>query len=146
MSGTILGKNLVSLRYGADIEDGCVLEIGDYEAGAREVRTAAQPGAATPLNKLALIASEEVDKTKKYNGLSDFINEKGSTMRGYRFVSGDIFSVTKEAFAVGGNTSAVGQIAFISNAVKMSLGASATGTTIGKVVLIEGDWVVIEVV
>lgn len=145
MSGTTLGKNLVSLKYSADIENGCVLAVGGYESAAREVRVASAPGAETPLGELALIASEEVVKSKKANGLNDFINEQGSILRGYRFVKGDIFSVTKEAFASGGGTAAVGQVASIKNAVKMTLATAGVGTTIGSVVHIEGKWIAIEV-
>jgi len=145
MSGTTLGKDLVSLRYSADIENGNVLAVGDYEGTHREVRAATAPGASTPLTRLALVASEEVMKRQSKDGLGDFINEAGSIIRGYKFTPGDIFSVTKEALAAGSATPAVGLTACIQSSTKMTLAAVAVGTTIGVVTQIENEWIVIEV-
>jgi len=149
LSGTVHGKDLFSLRYSADIENGNILAVGAHEPGEREIRAAAAPGEDTPLSSLALVASEEFMKESKAatDFLSDFINKAGSIIRGYRLVPGDIFSVTKEAFASGGDTAAVGQVAFVDSSTKMSLAATAAtdSVTIGKVILLEKEWIVIEV-
>ncbi len=143
MSGIIDGKNLVALRYDSDIENGHILEVGAYEPGHREMRVGVTPGANTPIEKLVLVASEERDKTKTYSILSDFINKKGEEIRGYRLTTNDIFSVTKEGF--DGDEPAVGKIVSIKNSTKMTLGDTVDGTEIGEVVLIEGEWVVVQV-
>jgi hypothetical protein len=149
MSGTIYGNDLVTLRYSGDIDNGNVLAIGTLEAGQREVRTASIPGVATPIADLALVASEEVDKEKSMNSLSEFYNKEGVLIRGYRLRPG-IFSITEEALATGSVAATVGVDAMISSNTKIKLGTyvaadPAATTLIGKVIAIEGQWIVIEI-
>lgn len=151
MSGTVIGRNLVSLKYEvsgteAEIENGNIVVIGDLLTGEREVRKATAPTATSKLADLALVASEEVVKEKDYNGLSDFINEAGDIIRGYRLTSKDVFSVTKEALNVAG-TAKVGSIVEAMAGTKMNVVDSLTAgsTQIGTIIAIEGDWYVIEV-
>lgn len=146
MSGTYVGKDLVSLRADKDIENGSVVSVGALEEGEREVRAMADMTAASKVSELALIAGVEVVKDKKYNTLSEFINEEGDIVRGYRLVSKDIFSVTAEAFKEGAKL-AVGSIVECAAGRKMNAVASATAstTTIGKIIAIEGEYYVIEV-
>lgn len=99
MSGTVEGKDLVSLKYAGDIENGCVVAVGGLVAGEREVRTATAPAKDAKLEDLALIATPEVIKDKKYYSIANFINENGNLCRGYRFTTKGCFSLTKEGFA-----------------------------------------------
>lgn len=153
MSGTVNGKDLVSLKYEvsskeAPIENGNIVVVGDLLTGEREVRKATAPTAAAALDTLALVASEEVVKTKQYNTLADFRNEAGDIIRGYRLNKHDIFSVTKEALNIGESvTVAVGSIVEAMAGTKMNVVASLTSgsTKIGKIIAIEDGWYVIEV-
>lgn len=144
MSGTTLGKNLVSVKFDGQIENGNIVVIGSLVSGEREVRTATTPAANSALRDLALIAAPEVVKDKKYNSLAEFVNQKGDIVRAYRLVSGDIFSVTAEALA---GTAAVGSVIEAQAATKMkAVDTLTTGSTkIGTVIAIEGEWIVIEV-
>lgn len=151
MSGTVNGSDLVSVKFyngttETAIENGNVVLVGDFMDGEREVRKATAPAADSPLSKVALIASEEVVKTKTYNTIADFRNEAGDICRGYRLVQGNIFSVTKEAFSNDAGLD-VGSIVELVAGTKLSAVATATSgsTTVGKIVLIEGEWYVIEV-
>ncbi len=151
MSGTNNGKDLVSLRYmpgetETAIENGNVVLIGEYLEDNREVRKATAPANNSPLKDCALVASEEVVKNKEYNDLSDFINEAGENIRGYRLTSRDIFSVTKEAFAEGA-TLEVGSLVELNGTTKFNAVKSATDsvTCVGKIIAIEGEWYVVEV-
>lgn len=149
MSGTVEGKNLVSLKYEKAVENGNILAIGAFVEGEREVRTATAPKKGTALRDLALVATPEVIKNKNYYGLSDFINEAGSIIRGYRLTPRDYFSVTKEAFDEGASAQLkVGGIVEVKeDSTKLNAVASATAatTTIGKIVAVEDEWYVIEV-
>lgn len=156
MAGTVLGKDLVSLKYTGAIENGSIVAIGDFIDGEREVRTATAPAVDAKINELALVATPEVVKDLDYNGLADFINEDGTIIRGYRLTSKDVFSVTKEAFEAGSNLKKGDVVEMTGTGVKMKSSASATGevgdepdkktvTVIGKIVLVEGEWYVIEV-
>lgn len=153
MSGTTLGKNLVSLKYqegGVDaaIENGNIVVVGALIEGEREVRVATAPEATSPIGKLALVASEEVVKSKKQNTLDEFKNEAGDIIRGYRLVSKDIFSVTAEALHIAeGVVPAVGYAVEVSTGTKMSVVESATegSTQIGTIIEIADGWYVIEV-
>lgn len=144
MSGTTLGKNLVSVKFDGEIENGNIVVIGSLVSGEREVRTATTPAANSALRDLALIAAPEVVKDKKYNSLAEFINQKGDIVRAYRLVSGDIFSVTAEALA---GTAAVGSVIEAQASTKMKAVETLTqgSTKIGTVIAIEGEWIVIEV-
>ena len=151
MSGTVQGKDLVSLRYlpgdkETAIENGNVGLVGEYLEGEREVRKATAPGKNSPLKDLALVASEEVVKDKEHNALSDFINLAGDTIRGYRLTARDIFSVTEQAFAEGAALE-VGSIVELNGTTKFNAVASATAetTSVGKIIAIENEWYVIEV-
>lgn len=150
MSGTVEGKNLVSLKYNGDIENGSVVKVGDYIDGEREVREATAPAKSEALRDLALIASPEVIKAKTYHSIANFINESGSICRGYRFTSADVFSLTKEGFASGASLK-VGAFVELNGTTKLNAVDAVTGTTqdpvtvVGKIVLIEDEWYVIEV-
>lgn len=146
MSGTVEGKNLVSLQFNGAIENGTIVKVGALVSGQREVKAATLAAVGDPMKDLAIIASPEVVKDKTYHGLADFINENGSICRGYRLTQNDIFSVTAKAFAED-ETPAVGNIVEVDGLGKMIAVASATSgsTTIGKIIAIEGEWYVIEV-
>ena len=149
MSGTTVGKDLVSLRYSdgnkeAAIENGSVVLIGAYLEGHREVRQATAVAANSPLSSVALIAHEEVDKTKAHNAIKDYINEAGMNVRGYRLTSGDCFSLTKEGFVADPGTNKVVELAA---GTKLNAVNSATSgsTVVGKIIAKEGEWYVVEV-
>lgn len=149
MSGTVEGKNLVSLVYDKPVENGNILAVGAFIEGERELRTATAPKKNTALRDLALVATPEVIKNKNYYSLGDFINEAKSEIRGYRLTPRDYFGVTKEAFDEGASAQLkVGGIVEVKeDSTKMNVVASATAdtTTIGKIVRVEGEYYVIEV-
>lgn len=150
MSGTVEGKNLVSLKYNGDIENGSVVKVGDYVDGEREVREATAPAKSAALRDLALIATPEVIKDKTYHSIANFINEKGTVCRGYRLTSGDLFSLNKAGFATGASLKK-GAFVELNGTTKLNAVDAVTGTTpdpvtvVGKIVLIEDEWYVIEV-
>lgn len=145
MSGTTLGKNLVSAKYEGAIENGNIVVIGDLLEGEREVRKATTPAVNSALRNLALVATPEVVKEKAYHTLAEFKNEDGDIIRAYRLISGDMFSVTAEALD---GTAEVGSVVEAQASTKMKVVAEATegSTVIGKVIALEGEWIVIEVV
>lgn len=150
MSGTDVAKDLASAKFYASekeaaIENGNVVTLGDFIEGEREVKKATAPTATTKLKDLFLVASPEVVKNKEYYGLGDFINGAGEIIRCYRFVTGDIFSVSKEALD---GTAVKGQYVVAQAGTKMKVSASEGGeeaTTIGKIMAIEDNYIVIEV-
>lgn len=151
MSGTVNGKDLVSLKFmvgetEAPIENGNIVLVGDHLEGEREVRKATAPSKSADVYKCALVASEEVVKSKSRNTLAEFRNEAGDIARGYRLVANDTFSVTAEAFADGAALE-VGATVELTDSTKLSAVAEATGaaSVVGKIVLIENEWYVIEV-
>lgn len=146
MQGTHDGANLVSVRYAPSnvktaIDNGNFVVVGNLETGEREVRVGTTPAANTPLKNLALIASEEVDNTKKYDTLADFQNKAGAICRGYRPETNHIFSLTADAFEIGdGVTPTVGTSVLEAQAkTKAKLTASLTSgsTKIADLIAIE---------
>lgn len=154
MIGTDIPKYLVTGIYKVSstntaIDNGNFVVPGAYVTNERELRLCTTPTAATAVSALAIVASEEVDKTKKYNALADFTNEAGATLRCYMLHSGDVFSVTAEAIAIGsGITPTVGTSILEAQAgVKGNLVNSATTSTtkIADLIAIEGEWYVFRV-
>lgn len=141
MYGTDVRAGLVSVQYlGADgetptaIENGNVLKIGALMEGQREIYVGGAVAASDNLEDIVLIASPEVIYDERKRNLEDFINEAGKTCRGYRFHSGDTFSVTKRALA-GAATPAVGDVVELAAGTKLNIKAAATGATEGSTVV-----------
>lgn len=152
MAGTKLGQFLVSLKATADIDNGNVVTIGALFDGEREVRTYATPAATDKIGTIAIIGTEEVDATKKFDTVGDFTNKKGGIMRGYILHSGDEFSITADAFETADSvTVAAGTIFELQAKTKLKAVATATTstTTVGKCMAVEQDgattWYVIRV-
>lgn len=105
MEGTIDGKFLVSLYVSTDggLDNGSVVKVGGLKTGEREVRSYTTPAVDDSIDDIAILGSEEVVKDKKYNGLGDFTNLKGTIARGYKLVKGDLFSVTADALDAADN-------------------------------------------
>ena len=144
LAGTTHGKYLASVRVTEDIENGCVVALGGYEAGAREVRACAAITAETAIGKIAILGSEEVNKEVKLDTVGGFINKKNSIARAYILEAGDIFSVSKEGFVA---------VPEVGATVKVAAGAYKMGTdgdvTVGECIAIEQDgattWYVVRV-
>lgn len=150
MSGTTNAEDLVTIRYQAssadkDIENGCVVAVGNLMDGEREVRIGTAPVKAAKLDDIAIIGSEEVVKTKAKYSKDEFINKAGENARGYRLgKKHQIFSVTAEALT---GTPTKGHVVELDGTNKLAVVASNTSgnTAIGKIIDIEGEWIVIEV-
>ena len=136
--GTDNRTGVVSVRFDGDIDNGNVVLLTGLEAGSREVYTATAVAANSPIGEVVLVASPEVMYDERKRNLEDFYNVAGKAARGYRFHSGDIFSVTKEALA-GAETPASGNVVELAAGTKMSVATDATGgsTVIGKIIDID---------
>ena len=148
LAGTVHGKNLASVRMAEDLENGCIVALGGYEAGSREVRACSAPEADTAIEKIAILGSEEVNKEVKYDTVGGFINKAGSIARGYIFDKGDVFAVTKEA--ISGEVTVGSKLVVDAGSYKMKAVADAAGATvIGECEAVEMDgattWYVIRV-
>lgn len=108
----------------ADVENGVIAKIGDYEDGQREIRKATAAAAGDDLDKVALLAAPELMYDERKHNLEEFINEAGKPIRGYRLHNGNLFSVTAEAF-VGGTAPTVG--ATVGIGANGKIDASGTG-------------------
>ena len=148
MAGTTQGKYLASVRVGQDLQNGSVVALGAYEANEREVRTCTAPTADTKIGALAILGSEEVDASVKFNTVAGFINVKDSVARAYIIEHGDMFSITAECFETA---PAVGHtIEALAGSYKMNATEVATGATvIGECIAVEKDgpttWYVVRV-
>lgn len=149
MLGTIDGAYLVSLYCENAIENGNVVVVGALKTGEREVHAFTTPAANSAFDAIALVASEEVVKTNNAATLGQFRNEVGTIARGYRLHKHDVFSVSADA--IEGTSIAVGFIVELQAKTKLKAveNATASTTTIGKVIAIETDgattWYVVEV-
>lgn len=145
MAGTDVRSKLVSIKYmGAngstptEIENGNVLKVGALVSGEREVYVGGAVAATDKVENIVLIATPEVVYDEHKHNLDDFVNEAGKICRGYHICSGDIFSLTKEAFA-DASAFAVGNVVELAAGTKLKAVASATAstTTVGHIVAIE---------
>lgn len=143
MFGTDVRSGLVSVKYmGADgntataIENGHVVLLDGLMKGEREIFKGKDVDAKSPREDVVLIASPEVEYDERKRNLEDYINEAGKVLRGYRFHSGDDFSVTKDAID---GTPEVGHVIELKKGNKLADVATLTpsSTEIGKVIAIE---------
>ncbi|MFA5625815.1 MAG: hypothetical protein WC966_12335 [Bradymonadales bacterium] len=152
MVGTILGNALVSFKYqpgtvDTAIENGNVVKIGGYITGQREVRVATTPAVDSDLATIALVASEEVVKSKQYDTVGAFRNEAGDIARGYFLRPGDQFSITAGAFAADSVMTAGSTVELAAGTKLKGVASLTSGSTqVGKIIAVEGEWIVIEVV
>ena len=138
MAATDVRSNLVSLKFlgnngktPTEIDNGNVVKLGDLIDGKRELYAATVPATDSKLSEVVLVASVEIMYDALKQNLDEFVNEAGKNIRGYRFVSGDVFSVTAEAFD---GTPKKGSIVELTAGTKLSAVDSATGATvIGKI-------------
>lgn len=147
MSGTTDPSQLRSLKFyaagaPAAINNGSVVRITALDTdGAiipeREVWKGDAPVAATPLTDIVLIATPELMADSKKRNLDDFTNEAGAVVRGYRFHSGDIFSVTSDGFTA--TSPAVGNVVELQADTKLKIVATSTSgsTKVGTLTQIE---------
>lgn len=144
MLGTVSGAYLASVKYlpsntPTAIDNGNFVVVGDLMEGEREVHAASTPAADSAFDSLALIASEEVDSSKKYNAPADFQNAAGAICRGYRLHKHDCFSLTADCFTTAitptPGTSLLEAVASTKAALVNSLTASST--QIAKLIAIE---------
>ena len=151
MFGTDNRAGLISIKYivvdssGAQpvdvetaIENGNVLKVGALMEGEREIFRGSAVAASDKLEDVVLVASPELMYDERLRNLDDFINEAGKPARAYRFHSGDIFSVTKEALA-GKDSPAVGDVVELAAGTKLNVASSATAnsTQVGKILAID---------
>lgn len=105
MSGTMLHTALENGRYYdtdgafAEIENGSIVQVGALETGERESHVYTDVKAEAVLSDLVVLAAPEIfiDETP-HKGISDFINQAGECIRGYRLLPNDEFSVSAEGF------------------------------------------------
>lgn len=149
LMGTDVRSMLETVKYmgsgstATAIENGCVVKIdgallADSDGSTkREIKKGVTPAATSSLDEIVLIATPEVMYEPLKKNLDEFINEAGALCRGYHLHSGDIFSVTADAFA--NSNPAVEQVVELKAAVKLNNVASATNgsTVIGKIIAVD---------
>lgn len=144
MDGTKLPSALTHVKYYdsngdlKEIENGRVLKLNGLLAGEREVYKGVAPSANTALKDVVLVAEPEVltDGIKK--NLSEYINEEGRIVRGYRLITGNTFSVTLDAFT-GTPSVETNNVIELQAGIKLKAVSSATSTStkVGDVIAIE---------
>lgn len=143
MSATTDGSLIVSGRYyvsstATAIDNGMLVEIGDYDTNEREVRKLTAPSSATAaISTLGLVATPELiyDETR-HHSMDEFYNEAGKEVRVYRFHNNDIFGVTSEAIS---GTPEKGKYLVAGTTTQFVVAAStgSSATTIGKIVEVD---------
>lgn len=153
MSGTRNGAKLCSVKYYVSttptaIENGRVVKVEGLLSGETDIRKAIAPSAGTAKSLIALIASVEVDKNKKYTALGGFENAAGAIARGYFLDEAhQFFAVSPDCVDVAdGVTVAAGKVVELQASTKLKITNSLTqdSTQIGTVYAIENGLYVIE--
>lgn len=132
LSGTNQPADLVSFRFydnsdnQAEVENGVIVELGDYEADNREIMKAKAATAGSDLDKCAIAAGVEVMYDERKKNLDEYVNEAGKAVRGYIPRTRNIFSLTAEGF-VGGTAPAKGGKVGIGAGGKLDASAEGFG-------------------
>lgn len=116
----------------AEIDNGNIVHIGDYDTNEREVRKVTVPTADSKIKNIGLVVTPELiyDESVRH-GLEDYVNPAGSEILIMRFHDNDIFSVTAEALD---GTPAKDKFVDIGTTTKMKIANAETAATIGKIV------------
>lgn len=145
MYGTKVGPGLVSFKYlgndgqtAADIDNGHVVKIEELQDNEREVYVGKDVAANDDLKNVVLVATPEVMYNERLRDLTDYYNEEGKICRGYRFHTGDVFSLTKPALD-GNETPEVGNIVELKAGTKLNVADALTSssTAVGKILHVE---------
>lgn len=139
MTGTQVNSQLRSFKYNGNLENGSVVRLKELISGEREIYQAVDPAANTPIAEVVLTASPEYMYDERMRNLTAFINKEGEPCRGYKFVTGDTFGVTKDCFTA--TNPAIGNVVELTSGTKFGAVATLTGgsTQIGKIVAIETE-------
>lgn len=143
MAGTTVPSMLVSARYmpsdtATAIENGNVIELKGLIEGERELFKGDTPAGASKVADCVLVCTPEVMYDERKKNLNEFRNEAGENLRCYRFHSGDVFSVTREALT--GSPAKDSEVAL---AAGTKLEVAGAGTKVGKIIEEDGDYYVI---
>lgn len=142
LSGIVDGSKLITgIFYSGTnetaVDNGAIVTIGDMVDPIRDTYkvTANATGglnvAGTP-GKLALVATPELNYGEGSLDIAQFTNKAAALLRCYVLESGDVFSVTKEAFSTEPGSTDV-YATLTNGSEKMT--ASATGTgAFGKII------------
>lgn len=136
MSSEFDGTKRKSFKYlpagtATAVDNGNVVLKSTLISGEREVYTATTPAVNSLLKNILLVTTPEVMADERLKNLTDFYNAAGDIATGDHLVSGDIFSITAEAFTAAA-TVAVGDIVELAAAIKLKIVAAATGLTGGS--------------
>ena len=136
MTSEFDGTNRKSFKYlpsgtATAVENGNVVKATSVISGERELLSGSTPAANSALKDILLVTTPEVMVDERKKNLNEFRNEAGDNATGDRLTSGDIFSVTAEAFTAAA-TVAVGDIVELAASTKLKIVAVATGLTAGS--------------
>lgn len=132
------------------VENGNVVKATSVISGERELLEGSTPSVDTALKDILLVTTPEVMADERKKNLDEFINEAGAIATGDRLISGDIFTVTADAFTAAA-TVVVGDVVELAASTKLKVVASATGLTsgstqVGTIYDINGDDYAIKVI
>ncbi|MEG1502105.1 MAG: hypothetical protein RR370_01810 [Synergistaceae bacterium] len=138
MQGTYNPTGLVSVRYmgsgntETEIDNGNFVLLNGNLDGEREIYKGVTPAADSNIENVVLLAAPELMSDEHKKNMNEFYNEAGAAIRGYRLYSGNIFSLTAEAFD---GTPAKGKIVELQAKTKLKVVASATAgsTVVGEI-------------
>lgn len=131
MAGTKLGKYLATVKAATDLDNGNLVVLGNgyTTADGVFVREYTTPATTSTIGTIAIVASEEVDKSDNAKPITEFYNKAGALCRVYVLTSGDEFAVTADAFTTSVTPTVGTSILEAAAAVKGSLVNSATSAT-----------------
>lgn len=132
------------------VENGNVVKATSVISGERELLEGSTPLVNTELKDILLVTTPEVMADERKKNIDEFINEAGAIATGDRLISGDIFTVTADAFTAAA-TVVVGDVVELAASTKLKVVASATGLTsgstqVGTIYDINGDDYAIKVI
>lgn len=137
------GAHIYSVQANEDVQNGSVGVVGNLLTGEREVRAFNKPTDLTT-DKATLVAQDEInyEQTRRsQNNLTNFKIKAGTPFRTYDLVTGDIFSVSKDAIeALNAETGVVvgNKVTLKANSYNLAEKASVTTERfVGRIEAIE---------
>ncbi len=124
----------------AEIQNGSIVQVGALEENERESHKYTDVADGATLTDVVLIAEPEMGKTyRNHVDLTEYINEAGKCIRGYRLHAFDEFSVTADGFKDATAAKVGAFVSVAKNEHILTVGASkpSSGLYIGKIEHVE---------
>lgn len=127
------GTKRIAIDVDVDMDNGSIVVPSDRVDGEMNLFKVNTPTASTPLNKIAMVTTGEINADPRLRNMSDFYNKKGTIGNADYFEEGNVIAMTAEGFD---GTPTVGKLVELQASRKLKVVDTLTegSTQFGKII------------